>query len=698
MRYRLRGLGCANCAARVEQELRKIKGLEHATINFATQSLELPPEFLSVAREVIARVEPEADIAQPVEVHGSQEEDDERGKLYTIVASVILLAVGSLFNEPLRQTPYALGEYAVLLASYLLAGWRVAWAALRTLTRGQMFDENLLMSVATIGAIAIHQLQEAAAVMVFYAVGEYFQDRAVNRSRRSIAALLNTRPEIAHLKVDGETKEVLPEEVEVGQIVIIRPGERVPLDGEVVEGRSFVDTSALTGEPVPRKVEIGEKVLAGMVNGQGLLAVKVTKPFGESALSRILELVENAAERKAPTEQFITSFARYYTAAVVLGAVTLALGPPLVIPGTALAEWVYRALVMLMISCPCALVVSVPLSYFGGIGAASRRGILVKGANFLDALAQLHTVVFDKTGTLTQGVFRVNGVIPSNGYSSDELLAMAAAAENYSTHPIAKSILSAYAQEIPQDRVEEYQEIAGHGISALVGGKKVLVGNDRLMHREGIAHEVCEVEGTGVYVAVDGVLAGYIVISDMVKPDSSQAIASLKRLGIKETVMLTGDAEAVARRVAEDLGLDAYWAGLLPEDKLAKVEELARSLNPRKQKLAFVGDGINDAPVITRADVGVAMGALGSDAAIEAADVVLMEDKPSRLATAVEIARYTSRIVRQNVVLALGVKAFFLALGVLGVATIWEAVFADVGVALVAIFNATRTLRYRPRS
>ncbi|GEA14114.1 zinc-transporting ATPase [Moorella sp. E308F] len=690
MRYTLEGLDCASCAARIERELRKVKGLEQVTVNFANQSLDLPPELLPAAQEVIARVEPGVNIVDTT----SQRPESQ---LYIILVAGLLLAIGFIFNQQLHRTPYALAEYTILLSSYFLVGWRVLTTAVRNLTRGQFFDENFLMTIATIGAIVIHQLPEAAAVMLFYAVGEYFQERAVNRSRRSIAALLDIRPEYANLKLNGETKQVRPEEVEVGQTIVVKPGERVPLDGEVVEGVSFVDTSALTGEAVPRKVEKGEKILAGMINGQGLLTVKVTRPFRESSVARILELVENAAARKAPTEQFITAFSRYYTPAVVLGALVLAIIPPLVLPGATFSTWVYRALVLLVISCPCALVVSIPLGYFGGIGAASRQGILVKGANFLDALTGLHTVVFDKTGTLTKGVFRVTQVVPYNGFQEDELLAAAAAAEVYSSHPIAQSIRTAYGQEIAPERIDEYREIPGHGISAVVDGKRVLAGNDRLMHREGIAHEVCNVAGTGVHVAIDGTFAGYIVISDEVKSDAREAINRLKELGIKKIVMLTGDEEAVARRVAEEVGVDAYFAELLPEGKVAKVEELQAALPDRRRKLAFVGDGINDAPVITRADVGVAMGGLGSDAAIEAADVVLMEDAPFKLATAVEISRHTARIVKQNVALALGVKAFFLVLGTFGVATMGEAVFADVGVALVAIFNATRILGYRSK-
>jgi len=667
-------------------------------VNFAGQSVELPPELAGVAQETIRRVEPGVRLVEQVSRRQTAAEEDEVEKrsLYIIACAGLLLVVGFVFNEQLHRTPYSWAEYIVLISAYLMVGWPVILTALRNLAHGQVFDESFLMSVATIGAIAIHQLPEATAVMLFYAVGEYFEERAVNRSRRSITALLDIRPDYANIKVNGEVRQVRPEEVAVGQLIIIKPGERVPLDGEVLEGVSFVDTSALTGESVPRKVQAGEKVLAGMVNTQGLLTVRVTKPYAESSVARILELVENAASRKAPTEQFITVFSRYYTPVVVFGALAVAVVPPLLIAGATFSEWVYRALVMLVISCPCALVISIPLGYFGGLGGASRHGILIKGANFLDALAGLHTVVFDKTGTLTRGVFRVTEVVPYNGFSKTELLAMAAAVELHSTHPIAQSIRTAYEGEIAQDRISDYQEIAGHGIFAVVDGKKVLAGNDRLMHREGISHDVCGVEGTDVHVAVDGVFAGYIVISDEVKPDAKEAIVRLKDLGVKQTVMLTGDEESVASRVAASLGMDAYFAELLPEDKVSRVEELVAGLpDRRKQKLAFVGDGINDAPVITRADVGVAMGGLGSDAAIEAADVVLMEDKPSRMATAVEIARHTNRIVRQNVVLSLGVKAFFLALGAFGVATIWEAVFADVGVALVAIFNATRTLRYK---
>lgn len=626
---------------------------------------------------------------------GKTVRERDRVRLFVMGLAALLLAAGVLFEDMLHRTPYFLAEYLVFLSSYLLVGGKVLRRAAGNLARGKLFDESFLMGVATLGAIAIHELPEAAAVMLFYAVGEYFQDLAVDRSRRSIAALLAVRPDYAHLKMGGETRRVAPEEVQPGHIIVVRPGERIPLDGEVVQGVSFVDTSPLTGEAVPRRVEAGDKVLAGAVNGDGLLEVRVTRPFAASSVARILDLVERAAARKAPTEQFLTVFAHYYTPTVVAGAAALALIPPLVLPGATPGPWVHRALVLLVIACPCALMVSVPLGYFGGIGGASRQGVLVKGANFLDALGRLHTVVFDKTGTLTRGVFRVTEVAARNGFTRDEVLRLAAAAETHSNHPIARSIREAYGGKTFA-AVDEHREIPGQGIQARVEGRTVLVGNERLLRRAQIPHEICDPGGTVVYVAVDRVWAGYIVIGDEIKEDAPQAVAGLKRLGVKKTVLLTGDDEAVARRVAAALNLDGYYARMLPEEKVAKLEELLASVpRPGRDKVAFVGDGINDAPVITRADVGVAMGGLGSDAAIEAADVVLMDDRPAKLVTAVEVARHTRSIVWQNIGLALGVKALFVVLGALGAATIWEAVFADVGVALLAVFNATRSFGYR---
>lgn len=701
MRYALVGLDCPNCAAKIERELKKVKGLEEVNINFNALSVELPPELFNRAEEAIARVEPEVKLRKIENGRVSPQtgEVKEQNKLWLIGGAGVLFLIGLIFNEQLHRTLYSWAEYAILLPAYFLVGWPVVARAVKKLVRGQLFDESFLMTIATGGAIAIHQLPEAVGVMLFYAVGEYFQDRAVNRSRRSITALLNIQPEWANLKENGGSRRVKPEEVEVGQMIVIKPGEKVPLDGEVIEGTSFVDTSALTGESVPRQVEQGDKVLGGMINGQGLLIVKVSKPFKDSSVARILNLVEKAGERKAPTEQFITIFSNYYTPLVVGMAALIAIIPPFVLPGATFGQWFYRALVLLVISCPCALMVSIPLGFFGGIGAASRNGILVKGANFLEALGKLDTVVFDKTGTLTRGVFRVTEIVPKNNFTKEELLAAAAGAEVYSNHPIAQSIRTAYQEmtvkEIDEEQIRDYHEIPAHGISATVNGHKVLAGNDRLLHRENIHHEDCDIVGTSVYVAIDNAYAGYIVISDEVKEDAKVTISSLKQLGVRKTVMLTGDERSVAERVGGELGIDLFFAELLPEDKVGQVEELEKELkNRRKQKLAFVGDGINDAPVITRADIGVAMGAFSSDAAIEAADVVLMEDAPSKLVTAVEIARRTGRIVRQNIYLALAVKGFFILLGTFGVAGIWEAVFADVGVTVLAVFNASRTLRH----
>lgn len=701
IRYSLLGLDCPNCAAKLERELRKVNGLEDINVNFNTLSVELPETLAEEARAVIKRVEPEVKLQKTERFQSRSdshaEEEEGHYSILVIVAAGLLFVVGLIFNESLHNTPFSWAEYAVLIPAYLLVGWPVILAAFRKLAGREFFDENFLMTIATGGAIAIHQLPEAVGVMLFYAVGEYLQDRAVDHSRRSITDLLNIQPEYANLKENGGMRQVRPEAVEVGQLIVIKPGEKVPLDGEIIEGTSFMDTSALTGESVPRKAEAGEKILSGMINGQGLLTVLVSKPFEDSSVARILELVEKAGERKAPTEQFITKFANFYTPIVVGAAVLIAVIPPLLVPGAVFSEWIYRALVLLVISCPCALVVSIPLGYFGGVGAASKNGILVKGANYIDALADLDTVVFDKTGTLTKGVFRVTEIVAKNGFAQEELLAAAAGAEIYSTHPIAKSICTAYKEntgnEISDDQVQDYREIPAHGISATVKGRKVLAGNDRLMHRENIVHEDCDITGTVVYVAIDGIYAGYTVISDELKPDAKEAISRLKQLGIRKTVMLTGDDRTVAEKVSRELGIDSYFAELLPEDKVNKVEELETGIEDRKRKkLVFVGDGINDAPVITRADIGVAMGGLGSDAVIEAADVVLMEDAPSKLASAVEISRRTGRIVRQNIYLALIVKAFFIILGTIGLASIWEAIFADVGVTLLAVLNASRTL------
>ena len=609
-----------------------------------------------------------------------------------VLGVIALLILGMVFEAPLHATPYSFGEYAVFLPAYLISGWTVLKSAGRNILRGQVFDENFLMTIATIGAIAIHKLPEAVGVMLFFKVGELFQEYAVGRSRRSIAALLAIRPDAANLKTESGIQTVSPEAVKVGDTILVKPGEKIPLDGTVLDGRSQVDTSALTGEAVPRTVDVNATVLAGMINQTGVLTIKVTKRFGESSIARILELVENASSKKATTEKFITKFARRYTPIVVMASLAVALLPPFFLPGATSAEWVYRALILLVISCPCGLVISIPLGYFGGIGGAARRGILIKGATFLDALATVKAIAFDKTGTLTQGVFQVSEIVPRNGFTQTELLRWAAAAESNSNHPIAQSIRDAYGQPIDAAAVSNYTEIAAHGIRATVNQQVVLAGNDRLLHQENIEHDTCNVEGTVVHLAVEHIYAGYIVIADAVKADAVQAIRTLKAAGVEHIMMLTGDSQAVAQRLAKTLGVDDYRAELLPEDKVTAIETLLSTFSQRGT-VAFVGDGINDAPVLARADVGIAMGGLGADAAIETADVVLMTDAPSKVAEAMQVARKTHAIVWQNIIFALVVKGIFIALGVFGLATMWEAVFADVGVALAAIFNATRVLK-----
>ena len=616
-------------------------------------------------------------------------------ELIPVILVVVLFVGGLLFEEKLHNTPYSIGEYLVFIPAYLLSGWNVLTIAGRNILRGRVFDENFLMTIATLGAVAIHKLPEAVGVMLFFKIGELFQEFAIGRSRQSIRSLLEIRPDSANLKQNGDIKKVSPETVAVGDIILVKPGEKIPLDGEIIDGNSQIDTSALTGESVPRTVKVGETVLAGTINQTGVLTVKVTKLFGESSISRILELVENARSKKAETEKMITKFASYYTPFVVFASLGVALIPPLFISGATNADrflWVYRALVLLVISCPCGLVISIPLGYFGGIGGAAKRGILVKGSTFLDTLTAVKTVVLDKTGTLTKGVFKVAQIVPANGFSQTELMAIAAKVESQSNHPVAKSIMEAYGGKIDSSDVKDYEEIAGHGIRAKLNNQIVLAGNDRLLHRENIAHDVCNAEGTIVNLAVDNRYAGYILIADELKEDAVQAIRDLKKLGIERIVMLTGDNQAVADSVAKKLGLDSYLAELLPEGKVEAIEKLIGE-SKKGDKIVFVGDGINDAPVLARADVGIAMGGLGSDAAIETADVVIMADAPSKVAEAIQIARKTHNIVWQNIIFAMSVKAIFIGLGAFGLATMWEAVFADVGVALAAIFNATRVLK-----
>ena len=607
-----------------------------------------------------------------------------------IVAFIIYIPLAVAEHMELFAPKGAFAWLALYLIPYGLVGWDIIYRALRNIRNGQVFDENFLMSLATFGAFGVGEYSEAVAVMLFYQVGELFQSYAVNRSRQSISDLMDICPEYANIEVDGKLEQVDPDDVQVGDIIVVRAGERIPLDGVVVSGNSMVDTSALTGESVPRRAADGDEVISGCVNGSGLLRVRVTREFDDSTVAKILELVENASSKKAPVENFITKFARYYTPAVVIGAVILAVLPPLIL-GQSWAEGVRRACTFLVISCPCALVISVPLSFFGGIGAASKKGVLVKGSNYLEALSDMTTIVFDKTGTLTKGEFKVSELLPVSMEKS-ELLELAAYAESYSDHPISRSIRDAYGKEPDRSRVSDNQEIAGHGLRAMVDGHTVLAGNGKLMSQMGVIYQECDSAGTVVYVAVDGVYAGAVVISDTVKEEAALAIRDLKKVGVKKTVMLTGDRREVGEAVARQLGLDEVHAQLLPEDKVDRVEALLGSQR-KGEKLAFVGDGINDAPVLTRADIGIAMGSMGSDAAIEAADIVLMDDDPTKIASVVRIARKTLQIVKQNIAFALGVKAVVLAMGAFGVANMWEAVFADVGVSVIAIINAMRALR-----
>lgn len=690
-KYKLKNVDCASCAAKIEGSLTRLDEVKFVSVNFATSSMTIDTDNLEKVKARIKEIEPEVEI-----------EDNDKGKTlvstselaenkWTIikaVAGILLVLIGLLCEEKLHNTPYHIAEYLVFVTAYLIVGWKVLVAAMKNIIRGQVFNENFLMAIATLGAFAIDEMPEAVAVMLFYVVGELFQDIAVGRSRKSIKSLLEIKPDYANLKDGGDTIKVSPEYVNIGDEIVVKAGEKIPLDGMVMDGSSFVDTSALTGESVPRNIKPNDEVLAGMINQSGLITVKVTRLFGESSISKILEMVENATSKKAETEKFITTFAKYYTPVVVFGALLIAVLPPLLISGATFSDWIYRALVVLVISCPCALVISIPLGYFGGIGGASRRGILVKGSNFLDALTQVKTVVFDKTGTLTKGEFKVSEIVTSNGFSEEEISEYAAYAEYNSNHPIAKSIIESYEQDFDNSRIGNVEEISGHGIKANIDKKEIFVGNDKLLHKENIEHDKCEIEGTVVHVVIDRKYAGYIVISDSLKEDSIESIGRLNKKGIK-TVMLTGDSKYAAGIFARKLGIKEYYSELLPENK---VEHIEKMLN-KNSKVAFVGDGINDAPVLARADVGIAMGALGSDAAIETADVVLMTDSPSKVAVAMDVARKTRNIVWQNIIFALVVKAAFIVLGIFGIATMWEAVFGDMGVALIAVFNAMRVLK-----
>lgn len=716
----LKGLDCANCANKIENKVNKLESVEEAVLNFSLSllivNLKENSDVNKVEEEIktiVNKLEPDVIVSKydnnikekknvctseccSGHAHNGEEKHAEShdhnhsegisltDKVFLAIG-FILFAIAIFIGEEKSYVPYI---YAL---SYVLVGGKVVLSAIRNIFRGQVFDENFLMTVATLGAFAIGNHPEGVAVMIFYEIGELFQSYAVNRSRKSISSLMDIRADYANLIIDGEEKKVDPSEIKIDDIIVIKPGERVPLDGIVIKGNSSLDTSALTGESLPRNIELNDEILAGVINLTGVIRVKVTKEFGESTVSRILELVQNASSKKAQTEKFITKFARYYTPVVVLSAVALAIIPPLVVEGALFSDWVYRALIFLVVSCPCALVVSIPLGLFAGIGGASKNGVLIKGGNYLEALKDVETVVFDKTGTLTKGVFKVVK-INTNNIEKAELLRIAATGESFSNHPIAQSILKAYGKEVDKSIISNYEEISGNGIKVNIDNKEVLLGNYKLMNSNGIKYTNIEEIGTVVHVVVEGEYKGNIVIADEIKEDSKEAIEILKKIGVKKCVMLTGDNKKVAEKIAEELGLDEVYAELLPTDKVAMVEKLLKEKS-EKGKLAFVGDGINDAPVLARADVGVAMGGIGSDAAIEAADVVLMRDNPSSLVYAIEIGRKTNRILWQNIIFSLGVKIAVLIPAAIGIANMWEGVFADVGVTLIAVLNSMRALR-----
>jgi len=687
--YRLEGLDCANCAMKIEKGVQKINGVKEATVNFTSGKLTIDAEEDHLAtieqetKKVVKELEPDVKVTEidkeKVSEHGNEKE---RNTLFRILFSLAGIALLLLFdfNEPIRLIGY--------LLIYLLIGYDVVKKAVMNIVKGKIFDENFLMSVATIGAMLIGEYPEAVAVMLFYQIGEYFQGLAVSHSRKSIRELMAIRPETAHVQTAEGLMTVNPEDVQIGQFVLVKPGERIPLDGTIIEGESLVDTSALTGESVPKSVYVGETVLSGFINKNKPFLVQVEKSYENSTISKLLELVENASSKKAPAENFITKFARYYTPVVVGLAVLLAVLPPLVVSGAAFSEWIYRALTFLVISCPCALVISVPLSFFGGIGGASKIGVLVKGSNYLELLAQTETVVFDKTGTLTKGDFSIQTI--DTKIDPKIFMQYIASAEQFSTHPIAQSVLEGYAG--PLLPTTNIQEFAGEGILAEVDGKQVLVGNHKLMERFEISFPSSQEIGTLLYLAIDQSYSGYLVIADTLKEDAVDALVQLKQAGVKNTVMLTGDSKKIADHIGKQVGVDKIYSELLPEDKVQRLEEILQSNN---KKTAFVGDGINDAPVLARADVGIAMGGLGSDAAIEAADVVIMNDQPSKIAEAIHLAKKTLKIVKQNIVFAIGIKILVLSLGAFGFASMGDAVFADVGVTVLAVLNAMRSLHVK---
>ena len=724
----LSGLNCANCANKIEAKVNKIKGIESASLNFSTTVLTVEIEkeeeknnIVNEIKLIVKKLEPHVKVIEKLDNkdinvskisctsgcctdshnhennnegrHSHNHEFKERSGFVGYVKDNLLLIIGTIVY--IIALAYKSNEnllsFILFGISYLIIGGEVILTAIKNILRGEIFDENFLMSIATIGAFFIGEYPEAVAVMLFYQIGEVFQGYAVNKSRKSISSLMNIRADYANVLRDGKEIKVSPEEVSIGEVIIVKPGERVPLDGTVLEGISFIDTSALTGESVPREITSGNEILSGSINNNGVLKVKVDKEYGESTVARILELVENASNKKAPTEKFITKFAKVYTPIVVAIAVLVAIITPIIIKDATFSEWIYKALSILVVSCPCALVVSIPLGFFSGIGAASKKGILVKGGNYLEALKDSEIVVFDKTGTLTKGIFEVTEINSIN-ISKEELLEITAMGESLSNHPIAVSIANAYGKEVNKEEIKDYKEVSGQGIEVTIRGEHVLLGNSKLMKNNNIAYNDIDSIGTIVHVAINGEYKGNIVISDEIKENVKEALAELKKVGIKKTVMLTGDNKNVADKVARDIGIDDVYSELLPGDKVSKIEEILNK-KTSKGKVLFVGDGINDAPVLARADIGVAMGGIGSDAAIEAADVVLMKDRIEEITEAIKVSRRTNMILWQNIIFSLGVKIIVMLLVVLGITNMWAAVFADVGVTLIAVLNSMRIIR-----
>ena len=711
----IEGLDCPNCAAKVERKINTLEGIKEATVDFLGKKIVVLADEIS-ENELVELIQTEVDkiedgvkvFVPKVQAGESSSEEEDTGKIKKKLLIGGILFVLGIFVPKTLFIP----KLAVFLVSYLVIGGDVLLSAFKNILNGQVFDENFLMAIATIGAFAIGEYPEGVAVMLFYQLGELLQGIAVNNSRKSIVSLMDIRPDYANIKVGEGIKKVSPEEIKVGEIIVVKPGEKVPLDGKIVKGASTFDTSALTGESLPREAKAGDDVLSGFINKNGLIEIQVAKVFSESTVSKILYLMENAGSKKSKTENFITKFARYYTPAVVITALVVAIFPPLLIQGAIFSDWIYRALIFLVVSCPCALVISIPLGFFGGIGGASRHGILIKGTNYLEVLNNLESVVMDKTGTLTKGIFKVTEVnvknnIKINDFENNKteltkplLLKYAAHIEKFSNHPIAQSIVAEYensVSKVDENVVKDFEEISGFGIKVNINNHQFLAGNSKLMNLENITFDKKENLGTAIYLAADGKYIGNILISDEVKEDSARAIKGMKKNGVKEIVMLTGDNEAIGKNIAEKLGIDKVFTELLPNEKVEKLEEIYKTKS-EKGKVAFVGDGINDAPVLARADLGIAMGGAGSDAAIEAADVVIMNDEPSKIVTAIKIAKKTKEIVWQNITVAFAIKIVVMALGLFGDATMWEAVFADVGVALLAVLNATRVLRYNPES